>query len=170
MRFCCSLRCHYLKCNSRKKEICEEIFGWLFCALYFCVSPFFVFCLIAAKKNRKESGTVKSWRESCALQMIAFFKVDDNRQRIEWNRERATTIMRQLIYVVMVHFPFFFALLCLLKLFGFIAYRLQHTYQCVSYIIDRECAVRINESGSCVSCRMRRRTEHHVKALKIIFG
>lgn len=107
MRFCCSLRCHYLKCNSRKKEICEEIFGWLFCALYFCVSPFFVFCLIAAKKNRKESGTVKSWRESCALQMIAFFKVDDNRQRIEWNRERATTIMRQLIYVVMVHFPFF---------------------------------------------------------------
>jgi hypothetical protein len=39
--------------------------------------------------------------------MIAFFKVDDYRQKIEWNRETATTIMRQLIYVVMVDFLFF---------------------------------------------------------------
>jgi hypothetical protein len=92
-----------IKWNSRKKKILDDFFR-CFCALQLFSR---VLPQRGAIKNRKESRTVKIVKgELCITNdrlLQSLMVIDEN--RVE--PARATTIMSQLIYVVMVDFPFF---------------------------------------------------------------
>lgn len=100
-----------------------------------------------------ESRTVKTWRESCALQMIAFSKlmVID---RTEWNRA-SNNNYEAIDLCCFGEFPFF----------SHRSFRVLSNTR-IAYRIDDVLRSRINEIGSWCCRESDRRQEHRVKAMK----